>query len=89
VRKNPVDLKGHGFSRAIKSPKREPALAAEGMQTIHNAIPQGLKPNISFLPSRGTAEAVPFQNGSDCLSQREFSAACEVVPQTRQIERGL
>jgi hypothetical protein len=29
---------------------------------IHNAIPQGLKPNISSLPSRGTAEVVLFQN---------------------------
>jgi hypothetical protein len=54
-------LKGHGFSRAKKSPKQEPALAAEGMQIIQNTFPQGLKPNIAFLLSRGTAKAGPFK----------------------------
>jgi hypothetical protein len=72
LRKNSVDLKGHGFSRATKSPKREPALAAEGMQIIENTFPPGLKPNIFFLLSRGTAEAVPFQNEVNSRSRRVF-----------------
>jgi hypothetical protein len=65
-------LKGHGFSRAIKSPERESALAAEGMQIIENKSPPGLKPNIYFLLSCGTAEAVPFQNEVNSRSRRVF-----------------
>jgi hypothetical protein len=66
-------LKGRGFSRATKSPKREPALAAEGMQIMENTFPPGLKPNISFFLSGGTAEAVPFQSEGNPSSRRVFS----------------
>ena len=34
LRKNSVDLKGHGFSSAAKFAKRELALASEGMQRL-------------------------------------------------------
>jgi probable rRNA maturation factor len=41
-------LKGHGFSRAVKSSKKIPALAAEGRSTTEKAILQGLKPGPSL-----------------------------------------
>jgi probable rRNA maturation factor len=41
-------LQGHGFSRAVKSSKNIPALAAEGRSTTEKAIPQGLKPGPSL-----------------------------------------
>jgi hypothetical protein len=82
LRKNSVDLKGHGFSRATKSPKRGLALAAEGMQAIDNAIPEGLKPNISCLLSYGTAEAVPFQNRVISRSRRVFPLPVNSCPDT-------
>ncbi len=39
-------LKGHGFSRAVKSPPNAAALAAEGSSIVGEVIPQGLKPGI-------------------------------------------
>jgi hypothetical protein len=37
-------LKGHGFSRAVRAPNRNAALAAEGMRFVAGEFPQGLKP---------------------------------------------
>jgi probable rRNA maturation factor len=39
-------LKGHGFSRAAKSPKKVAALAAEGKPVAGKAPPRGLKPSL-------------------------------------------
>jgi membrane peptidoglycan carboxypeptidase len=59
-------LKGHGGapsgSRAESSPKRGPALAAEGTSTDANALHPGLKPNIRRLPSVGAPKGAPFQS---------------------------
>jgi probable rRNA maturation factor len=41
-------LKGHGFSRAAKGPKRNAVLAAKGMQPAGKALPQGRKPKTLF-----------------------------------------
>jgi ribonuclease R len=57
-----VALKGHGFSRAIEAQISDAALAAEGVQTIENASPQGLKPELLYSPSSGMAEAIPLQS---------------------------
>jgi phosphoribosylformylglycinamidine synthase subunit PurL len=48
---------GHDFSRAVKSPEGNSALAAEVRE------PRGLKPS-SLAESNGTAEAVPFPSPS-------------------------
>jgi zinc protease len=54
-------LKGHAFSRAVERPTRIAALAAEGMQMMKNAFPQGLKPNLSFLHLAARLKACPFK----------------------------
>ena len=57
---------GHDFSRAVNTPERNAASAAEGSE------PQGLKPSSSGN-ANGTAEAVPFPslsaNNSDDFTQ--------------------
>jgi hypothetical protein len=55
-------LKGHDFSRAVKRLNKIAALAAEGMQLVEKAFPQGLKPNNIIPSSCGTTKVVPFQN---------------------------
>jgi inner membrane protein len=66
-----LDLKGHGFSRAMERSDSMPALAAEGMQVSGQAFPQGLKPTVP-VPSDSTARAVPFQS-SQTPTSSEFS----------------
>ena len=52
-------LKGHGFSRAIKSPKKGAALAAERMLVDGNASPQRLKPRSSSSPQSARLKSCP------------------------------
>jgi hypothetical protein len=47
-----VDLKGHGFRCATKSPKRELALAAEGMQATGKCNPSGAETQHFFAIMR-------------------------------------
>jgi probable rRNA maturation factor len=54
-------LKGHGFSRAVKSPQKTPALAAEGMQVAKKPSPQGLKPNIPVAGVTARLKSCPFK----------------------------
>ncbi len=66
-------LKGHGFSRAVKGPRRESALAVERWVALGESISQGLKPGASWDAASGTGPrgcpAVPFQNaGTPALS---------------------
>ncbi len=56
-------LKGHGFSLAVEAPNTDAALAAGGLPSERETIPQGLKPGDSKSSADGTAEAVPLQNG--------------------------
>jgi 16S rRNA C967 or C1407 C5-methylase (RsmB/RsmF family)/transcription termination factor NusB len=67
-------LKGHGFSRAVRAPSMEAALAAEGMRVVENEPPQGLKSNFPFCPSDGAAEAAPFQGEETAPSKVSFAA---------------
>jgi probable rRNA maturation factor len=57
----PRALKGHGFSRAAKVPKKAPALAAEGRSTTEKAIPQGLKPDILVAGVAARLKSSPFK----------------------------
>src|ERR1039458_6828892 len=60
--KNPVALKGHGFSRAVRIRKIDGALAPGGcILLLPKTIPQGLKPESFSFDCFGTAKAVPFQ----------------------------
>ena len=54
-------LKGHGFSRAVKSPRKTPALAAEGHSSAERAFPQGLKPNIPVAGVTARLKPCPFK----------------------------
>jgi hypothetical protein len=68
-------LKGHGFSRAAKSPKKSPALAAEGMQIVEKIIPQGLKLNIPVdVNVRAKARTLHSKPVSARLKPRPFKA---------------
>jgi penicillin-binding protein 2 len=64
-------LKGHGFSRAASGPTKTSALAAEEMRVREKTFPRGLKPNSHLSPSTGTAKAVPFQNKSTALPEKD------------------
>jgi adenosylhomocysteine nucleosidase len=57
-------LKGHCFSRAVETPNRDAALAADGILGSGEIFPKGLKPGTSNLPAIGRAQAVPFQSDS-------------------------
>jgi probable rRNA maturation factor len=65
IRKDPrlaaMALKGHGFSRAARSPKKDAALAAEGVQVGGEAFPQGLKPKTSFAHQAARLKSCPFK----------------------------
>jgi Domain of unknown function (DUF4129) len=54
-------LKGHGLSRAAKTSKTVPALAAEGMQMTKKIVPQGLKPGNSSLGLMARLKSCPFK----------------------------
>jgi probable rRNA maturation factor len=54
-------LKGHGFSRAVKSPKKSPALAAEGMQIAEKTIHRGLKPKMLVAGRAARLKPRPFK----------------------------
>jgi zinc protease len=58
---NAPALKGHGFSRAVESPKWTAALAAEGMQMIEENMPQGLKPGLDFAAFAARLKSCPFK----------------------------
>jgi lipid-A-disaccharide synthase len=51
-------LKGHGFSRAVESPKANGASAPEGMRGFESGLPPGPKPNISS--DEPAAKAIEF-----------------------------
>jgi len=63
-------LKGHDFSRADAAAQSIAALAAGGVQSVEETLPQGLKPEISFPGLGGTAEAVPFQSTENPQAER-------------------
>ncbi|MGD0939328.1 MAG: rRNA maturation RNase YbeY [Terracidiphilus sp.] len=52
-----VALKGRGFSRAIKAPKKTLALAAEGMRRVAKTVPRGLKPSTFKAIEQGGGSA--------------------------------
>jgi probable rRNA maturation factor len=54
-------LKGHGFSRSAKNPKKTRALAPEGMQLARKALPQGLKPRNLSSPQSARLKSGPFK----------------------------
>jgi probable rRNA maturation factor len=54
-------LKGHDFSRAVESPSRIAALAAEGMQVGGETFPQGLKPKTPFAHQAARLKSCPFK----------------------------
>ncbi len=54
-------LKGHGFSRAVKLPKWNAALAAEGMQMVEENLPQGLKPGRDIVAFAARLKSCPFK----------------------------
>jgi len=54
-------LKGHGFSRAAKASKTDPALAAKGIQMIEKIVPQGLKPGNSLPCLVARLKPFPFK----------------------------
>jgi hypothetical protein len=54
-------LKGHDFSRAKKRPKRNAALATEGMRVVENTFSQGLKPHIYFAAIAARLKPCPFK----------------------------
>jgi probable rRNA maturation factor len=54
-------LKGHGFSRAAKTPKKAPALAAAGRSAAAKVIPQRLKPNIPVAGVAARLKSCPFK----------------------------
>jgi zinc protease len=62
---NPISnrtvLKGHGFSRAVTRPKLIAALAAGGLQTTGEDLPQGLKPSLSFSAFSARLKSCPFK----------------------------
>jgi hypothetical protein len=70
-------LKGHGLSRATKTPLTDAALAAGVMEGDKKAPPQGLKPLASNESSGGTAEAVPFQNERWLVTSPRVADAAE------------
>ncbi|MGD0801943.1 MAG: efflux RND transporter periplasmic adaptor subunit [Terracidiphilus sp.] len=69
-------LKGHGFSRAIKTPKEDSALAAEGRFALANAIPRGLKPDYSSAYHAARLKSCPFKAARSNTLQIACSLAC-------------
>jgi len=77
-------LKGHGFSRAAKSIKQQPALAPEGSILLPSKIiPQG--PDSFPSTFLGTDEAIPFQNklpyrrGTPCMMRVDRGGAAGLL----------
>ena len=52
-------LNGQGFSRAIREPITDAALAAEGTQEAQSRFPQELKPSSSFAPAAARSRPCP------------------------------
>jgi probable rRNA maturation factor len=66
-------LKGHGFSRAAKSPRKTPALAAEGRSSRKKVIPPTLKPGAPSL--RGSSGARVGKHESSPMPARATKAS--------------
>ena len=68
-------LKGHGLSRAVKSPKRKAALAAAGMLVTEKTVPQGLKPKTQVDHRVARLKTRPFNtSGQDAVPARKAAA---------------
>jgi probable rRNA maturation factor len=61
-------LKGHGFSRATRIPKKTPVLAAAGRQVARKAFPPGLKPKSSSNPQSARLKSSPFKAAATPIS---------------------
>jgi predicted dehydrogenase/nucleoside-diphosphate-sugar epimerase len=68
------DLKGDVFSRADVAANNATVLAAEGMRTAEETLPQGLKPRSSIHAAFGAVKTVPFQNPEPAVSRQSSNA---------------
>jgi len=68
-------LKGHGFSRAARSPKKHPASAAEGMAVERETVPRGLKPSLSIANSLARLKPRPFKTSANAELSKTSSSS--------------
>jgi probable rRNA maturation factor len=68
-----LSLKGHGFSRAAMSPRKTPALAAEGMRGEGEPLPQGLKPKTPSRTQSARLKPHPFKAAAKPTSKAKLA----------------
>jgi ribosomal-protein-alanine N-acetyltransferase len=83
------DLKGRGYSCAVKWPPKVVALAAEAKQGVENTFPRGLKPEILSTQPTARLKPRPFKTTTRPFKTANFFAPDKSSPSDGELEGGL